>query len=255
MQGDESHHWLGAFLLNKKLYKVKKIKGVKYKMKKFLIFVGILIFCFITIYLIGNSGNKNIKSSITLNKNLEQKINIEPIKLTGVGQETSKKFKLEGSLYKITSNSPFLLADLLDSKGESLQNLIGEKDFWYTFDYQDNYLLNVSFTDENTRTPWEINIEPITINNNQAIDQFTGTSSKTTGMFNAKAGLKTIRATHSGKGSFIVNLYSEYATKQEITGYNAVGKFNGSKAVQFYTDGHYFFDIEADGDWSVEIEH
>lgn len=203
---------------------------------------------------IGDKEKQSTNSTATTQAAIEKPAQ-EPISLSGVGEQATKKFKLEGSsVFKVTSDNPLLQADLLDSGGKKLKFLIGEKDFWSLSNLPQEYQLNV----HNIEGPWAIHIEPINLANNPEIKQFDGNGSWTTNMFDMKEGLRIIKVTHSGTKNFKVSLYDDNATSWENIpgllgkiGSNAT--YEGSRAVQFLRDTRYFFDIEADGNWSITI--
>lgn len=210
-----------------------------------------------------NSGQTNTSGSqvgsqpTTTSSNNEAKPALKPIILSGSGTQATNKFKLNYSLYKVTSDNPYVLADLLDSEGSNYmwEHLFGKKGFWYIPSYPADYVINVHNVDASLISSWKIRLEPIKVGDNPEARQFTGTGSKTTDLFNEKEGLKIIKATHSGKGTFTVILYDDSAVTYESLGLfgKVTGQFEGSKGIQFRKDGRYFFDVEADGDWSIDI--
>lgn len=210
-------------------------------------------------WIVSNDGEKKThsatltKEEISLQNTETQKSIPEPLSFSGIGEQATKKFKLEGSsVFKITSDNPLLQADLLDSRGEKIEFLIGGKDFWHLLNLPQEYQLNV----HNVEGPWAIYIEPINLDSNPEIKQFDGNESWTTNMFDMKAGLRVIKVTHSGTKNFKVSLYDDNAINWEnIPGLlGKIGPYEGSKAVQFRRDGRYFFDVEADGDWVISVE-
>lgn len=204
---------------------------------------------------IGDKEKQSTNSTATTQASIEKTAQ-EPIILSGTGQQVTNKFKLDHPVYKVTSDNPYVLADLLDSEGKNWNNLIGEKDFWHILSYPADYVINVHNVDTSLISSWKIHLEPIKIGDNPEARRFTGTGSKTTNLFNASEGLKVIKATHSGKGTFIVILYDDSAVTYEpymgLFG-KVIGQFEGSKGVQFRRDGRYFFDVESDGDWTITI--
>ena len=230
-------------------------------MRKLFIISGLIAFSIVSLYLLlANSKKETAKVSSKENKStLEAKtnqLNPEPIILSGTGEQATNKFKLYYPLYKITSDNPYVQADLLDGQGRNWNNYFGRKTFWHVLSYPDDYIVNVHNVDASLISSWEIRLEPIKIGDNPEARQFTGTGSKTTNLFNASEGLKIIKATHSGRGTFTVILYDDSAVTYESLGLfgKVTGQFEGSKGVQFHRDGRYFFDVEADGDWTINIE-
>lgn len=66
------------------------------------------------------------------------------------------------------------------------------------------------------------------------------------------AGLVRVAASHSGSGNFIVWLYDEdgYAVDLLV---NEIGRWNGEGAVGIPASGRYYFDVQADGGWSLDV--
>ena len=79
----------------------------------------------------------------------------------------------------------------------------------------------------------------------------SGRGQQATAKFTLPAGLVVFEMKHDGKSNFIVHLLNDQG--QQVTGslVNAIGTFDGSKAVQIPKMGTYLLDIAADGNWSI----
>jgi hypothetical protein len=67
-----------------------------------------------------------------------------------------------------------------------------------------------------------------------------------------KDGLNIFKMTHNGKRNFIVEIISAKDGSTAALLANVIGLYNGEKA-QKAEEGEYYFQVHADGDWSVEI--
>ncbi|MDB5080698.1 MAG: lipoprotein [Chloroflexi bacterium] len=67
-----------------------------------------------------------------------------------------------------------------------------------------------------------------------------------------KEGLNIFKMTHNGKRNFIVQIISAKDGSMAALLANVIGSYNGEKA-QRAEQGNYFFQVQADGDWTVEI--
>jgi len=223
--------------------------------------IGLVIIILFIIYpKKGNNTSTPSTSDKTTPTAISTVTKLEPIVISGTGEKATEKFKLDGPLYKVTTTSDVsVYADLIDTDGENSKIFLilykGKKEF-VDITFHNNYLMNVTLgtSGEKANIPWTIRFDPIQKGEDYNTAYFTGTSSTTTNLFNVQEGLKVVNVQHSGKGRFMVNLYSHSGNKWEgLTGYSGTsGIFEGSKAVKFLTMD-YFLDIEADGDWSIEI--
>jgi hypothetical protein len=81
---------------------------------------------------------------------------------------------------------------------------------------------------------------------------FSGMGKQVSPFFTLKPGLTIFKMTHDGERNFIVHLLD---SKGNVVEYlvNEIGKFNGSKAMGTQEGGTYILDIDADGDWKIDI--
>jgi hypothetical protein len=67
-----------------------------------------------------------------------------------------------------------------------------------------------------------------------------------------RAGLTTMRFTHSGQRNFIVNLLDQDARPVDLL-VNRIGSYDGTTALRIPADGQYTFNVQADGDWKISL--
>ncbi|NQV13385.1 MAG: hypothetical protein HQ530_03720 [Parcubacteria group bacterium] len=180
----------------------------------------------------------------------------EIIKLSDSGQQASDKFTLEKGLSVIkmthTGQSNFSVT-LLDSDGnyiDLLANDIGNYSGSRAVQIPKSgeYVFDVSADGK-----WDMEIkQPRNMEDVENINNFTGSSPMATDLFKANKGLNKISLTHSGTSNFSVTLLDKKGNYIELI-VNEIGSFDGSKAVTL-KDEIYIFDVQADGEWSINIE-
>ena len=100
---------------------------------------------------------------------------------------------------------------------------------------------------------WTVTIQEPGPTNASSTTSFHGKGQAATDLFRMKSGLKSIKLTHDGTSIFNVRLLDSNGND---LGYVVVhtGTFHGSKTKYIPTDGIYIFDIEADGNWIINIQ-
>jgi len=181
---------------------------------------------------------------------------INPINISGTGQQASSKFQLEKglSIFKMTNNgSSNFSIWLMDDEGNRVELLVNE-----IGDFEGSKAVSISKNGEyvldiSSSGTWNITIEQPRKQSAPATNSFEGITQKATELFYSKKGLKTVKMTHDGKRNFAVWLLDSMGDRVELL-VNEIGSFDGSKAVRIPTDGIYLFDIAADGNWTVVLE-
>jgi hypothetical protein len=179
-----------------------------------------------------------------------------PINLIGSGQQASQTFHLEKglSLFSIKHQGSASFAIwLLDSSGKKVDLLVdvignfsGSKAEGITAagDYQLDIDADGDWTVEITQPrPQLAQPAPLSV---------TGTGQHATRFFTLKPGVATFRMTHNGTSNFAVWLDDVNGKHVDLLA-NTVGAFNGTKAEDIEQGGIYFLDIDADGDWNIDI--
>lgn len=200
----------------------------------------------ITIYLQPNNPNtQNVPNS--------QKT-IQPITLSGRGQKASDKFNLPQELVRFemthdgTSNFAIWLLDSQGNKKELLVNEIGKFQGSKAVGIKESgdYLLDI-----NADGNWNIKIESVPVMSSTP-STLSGRGQKATNLFYLNQGLAKFDMTHDGKSNFAIWLLDNQGNKKELL-VNEIGKFQGSKAVGIKESGNYLLDIDADGNWNINI--
>ena len=81
---------------------------------------------------------------------------------------------------------------------------------------------------------------------------FTGRGQQASRLFALDEGLAVFAMQHDGQSNFIVELLDDNGNRVG-TLTNAVGLFDGSKAVRIPHSGNYLLNIDADGEWKVGL--
>ena len=130
-----------------------------------------------------------------------------------------------------------------DSSGHK-DLLINEMD-----DYDGTLLLNSLDLDKieiKSNGKWTLRIEEVQKGD---IDSFSGIGDDVTSIFSANSG--SWKISHDGDGHFIVNLY-------KVNGYdcliNEIGYYSGSQYIKIPSGSQAFFEIIADGKWTITKE-
>lgn len=179
----------------------------------------------------------------------------KPTVIEGRGTKATEQFSLQEGLavlklsHKGESN---FIVQLLNSTGETIEYLSNEiGDFQGTtalkIPKNDTYLLNVDADGD-----WEIEINQSTktlkTENGSRIE---GAGKNISGLVQL-SGLKKFTLNHDGESNFIVILLNSKGETMEYLS-NEIGTFNGSMAKNI-EQGTYIFDVDADGNWSIDIE-
>ena len=82
---------------------------------------------------------------------------------------------------------------------------------------------------------------------------FTGIGQQVSPFIKIEKGLVIFILKHSGKSHFGVFLIDRNGKKVELLA-NAIGNFDGSKAVRITNPGLYIMNISADGEWTISVE-
>lgn len=83
--------------------------------------------------------------------------------------------------------------------------------------------------------------------------QFTGRGQQTSPQFQLSSGLVTFHFTHDGQSNFAIWLLDDQGNQIDLL-VNVIGPLDGSKALGIQKPGLYLLNIQADGNWTVEIK-
>ena len=166
----------------------------------------------------------------------------EPI--TGSGDDVVSNISLGDSFYKahITNSGRSNFAIWCYDKNDDRDLLVNE------IGNYDGYVLLLGaspLTMEVTSSGnWKIEIEALGQTTNE---EFSGSGDYVTDIFSGTKG--TYRFTHDGKSNFAVWVYTADGRDLLV---NEIGKYDGKKIVRMPSGSKCFFEITADGDWTIE---
>ncbi len=182
---------------------------------------------------------------------------VQPIELSGSGQQASQKFTLgEGlSIFRMThSGQSNFIIGLLDSSGQRIEGLVNE-----IGPFEGSQALGIDtpgefVLDVQAGGNWNVKIDQPRPTSAPATPKtLSGRGQQASEFIEIDSGLTTFKMTHSGQSNFIVSLLD--SDGQRVEGLvNEIGPFDGSKATGISSSGIYILDIQADGDWSIAID-
>jgi hypothetical protein len=181
----------------------------------------------------------------------------KPISLTGNGDKVIQNISLNKGLAKVsatyTGTSNFIVT-MLDANGKDIDlaaNWVGNYNGSRFIHVPQNgqYLFQVE-SDGN----WKIDILDVEIMKTQQpfgfpLKGFGDTALK---VYIPKSGLNVFKFSHKGASNFVVQVINPQSGLSEALIANGIGNYSGEKAQQA-TAGAYYFDIQADGNWTVDI--
>lgn len=172
----------------------------------------------------------------------------EELSLSGSGQQATSKFTLEDGfvIIKSTHNgSRNFIMQLLDENGNQIElitNTIGGYEGSQVYPISaGTYQYNV-----NADGAWTIEMSQ-SIPENLPSSEANG-SGDTALFMSLEEGGRTFTFTHDGQRNFIVQTNGAGALVNEI------GNYSGSQVQRVEDTGVYFFNIIADGNWTIKVE-
>lgn len=180
----------------------------------------------------------------------------EAIELSGSGTKVSDSFALTEGIAIVTANhngDENFIVKLLDTNSDSTNYLFNQ-----IGDYEGKTALNISKSsdyvlDVDADGSWSFTIEqPIPPANPSTITNLEGTGMTISDFFGIEEGVIIFTMTHDGDSNFIVQLLDEEGDLAAQYA-NDIGAYEGSKA-QVVDGGTYVFEINADGNWTIDIE-
>lgn len=180
----------------------------------------------------------------------------KPVTLEGTGTKATDQFDLQEGLAIIKlshqgGKSNFIVQLLNSETGDIdyLSNEIGDYEGTTALHISKSgkYLLNVQADGE-----WKVDINQSAATfKKESSTSISGKGELITGLVEL-SGLKTFTLNHDGKSNFIVTLVDLDGNTVEYLS-NEIGIFEGSVA-KMMEQGTYFFSINADGNWTIEIK-
>lgn len=179
----------------------------------------------------------------------ERNAKLEALKINGSGDTATKKFKLEKGFVIVDAThqgSSNFAVKLLDANANMIKLVVNEIG---------NYTGKKIYAVPTGEYQYEVTASgPWTINMSQEIPAEVAPEGKVTGtgdsvvFMNISKGAKTVAFTHDGSRNFVVKANDSVLLANEI------GTYSGSKVQKVEDTSIYYFDITADGNWSMTFE-
>lgn len=179
------------------------------------------------------------------------------ITFSGDGPEATESFVLEEGLAFFTlehDGRDNFIVELLDNEGELVDLLANEiggftGETLVRIEAAGEHVLNVD-----ADGAWVIAVDQeVPADAEAPPTRFDGTGVSVSPVLDLDAGLVRFRLTHDGSENFIVELYAADGEPIDLL-VNEIGEFTGAQAVEIEEAGSYLLNIDADGDWTVEVE-
>ncbi|WP_347723174.1 hypothetical protein [Lysinibacillus capsici] len=174
---------------------------------------------------------------------------LEALKINGSGDTATKKFKLEKGFVIVDAThqgSSNFAVKLLDANANMIKLVVNKIG---------NYTGKKIYAVPTGEYQYEVTASgPWTINMSQEIPAEVAPEGKVTGtgdsvvFMNISKGAKTVAFTHDGSRNFVVKANDSVLLANEI------GTYSGSKVQKVEDTSIYYFDITADGNWSMTFE-
>jgi hypothetical protein len=173
---------------------------------------------------------------------------VPPVVITGEGQTVTNPFTPPAAINRVTlthqgrRNFIVQVFGSTGSEGSMVNELGNYHGIRPLLADEEQYYFEV-----NADGAWTILVEPITTDPDAA-NGISGKGDFVSGLFEPSAtGPVPYQLTHTGERNFIVQLY---CAGGEDGVENEIGKVEGSVVVRF-KDGPCFWDVKADGDWTI----
>ena len=135
-----------------------------------------------------------------------------------------------------------------------LANEIGAVNSYQVFDAQKNNSAEGGMLEVDADGSWSITFIPLSeyVSGDEKTS-FSGSGDSVVGCFTAN-GLTVCKGTHSGSSNFIVRVYEYSETGGHLTSaFNEIGCYSGETVLRTEAGKKYFFDVTADGSWTLNI--
>lgn len=179
----------------------------------------------------------------------EAKAKEQALKLNGTGDTVTSKFSLENGFVIINAThqgSRNFAVKLLDANANSVELVVNE-----IGNYNGSKVYSVSageyLYEVTAGGSWSINMSQEIPENVSPEGTVSGKGDSVVFM-EISAGAKTVSFTHDGQSNFAVKANDSVLLANEI------GSYKGSKVQKINDNSIYFFDITADGNWTMTFE-
>jgi hypothetical protein len=181
-----------------------------------------------------------------------------PISLVGSWQQSSQMFHLEKGLsifsiqHQGSGNFTIWLVDRSGRKVDLLVNAVGEFSGSKAEEIANASEYHLAITSDGQ---WAVDItQPRPVTAQPVPLSMTGVGQHATRFFSLKHGSAIFRMTHNGTSDFAVWLDDVNGKHIDLLA-NAVGMFDGSRSEDIDRDGIYLLDVNADGDWKIDVSY
>ena len=183
----------------------------------------------------------------------------EPITVSGYGDTVVQDITIPAKFVAYTAshdgdgNFVSIYYDCSGDK-EYLINKIGAYNATQIFDATDQDDTSAGMLEVKANGNWSISFVPVqSVISPTATTSFTGTGTGVIGSF-IGTGNTLCTAIHDGQNNFIVRAY-EYADNGDMEYViNEIGAYNGQSVFQTEKGKLYFFEVVADGNWSITVQ-
>ena len=179
----------------------------------------------------------------------ERLAKLEALKISGSGDTATKKFELDSGFVVIEAThqgSRNFIVNLLDNNADRVELVVN-----HIGNYQGKKVYSIPageyLYEVKASGPWTIQMSQELPNEISPEGTVSGKGDSVVFM-NISAGAKTVSFTHDGSRNFIVRANDSVLLANEI------GQYSGSKVQKVNDTSIYFFDIKADGNWSMTFE-
>lgn len=190
---------------------------------------------------------------------VESRNSFEPFTVSGTGSTVIKDVNIpaEFVVYNATHNGEHnFIARFYDCDDgrKSLVNEIGNYSCTQIFDATDIDDSSSGMLEVDADGDWSITFSPVkAIVSNETSTSFSGHGADITGAFKS-TGNMVCTVSHDGKHNFIVRAYelTENGDRESVA--NEIGEYSGQSVIRTKKDTLYFFNVDADGNWTIDVE-
>lgn len=190
---------------------------------------------------------------------IESTNSFEPFTISGTGSVVIKDVNIpaEFIVYNATHNGEhnFIVHFYdCDDRLKSLVNEIGNYSCTQIFNATNIDDSSSGMVEVDADGDWSITFSPVkAVVNNETSTSFSGYGSDITGAFKS-TGNMVCTVSHDGEHNFIVHAYelTEDGDRESVA--NEIGEYNGQCVIRTKKDTLYFFEVDADGNWTIDVE-
>jgi hypothetical protein len=180
----------------------------------------------------------------------------KPISLSGRGKRVAKGLMLEKGVSVFTwkhTGTRNLIIVLKDKSGKPIEWLVNTIGSHAGSQAAPIPARAAHWLDVNADGTWSMSIKQPRVPKAEApkATSFSGRGMKALGPFRMSEGVKTFEMSHVGDSNFVVSLLDRNGKNLEMLT-NEIGDYDGKKTLGF-PDAVYMFNIDADGEWTVDI--